>query len=202
MESETEPRCIPCEDCDGHGCARCNGGVVYLRSESDPKPNAPTAMEIDLAIRDYFKDGYVGVHRFCGVDNARQPAHIIDSARLFVLIEQNKKLLETADTCICSWCGMVGDKDLERIQRHMGECTARQDGYESQKRADDARVNAAASIAMRYGMVDELHHKQWVIDQMLRAMLGEVVYAKWIEDCNNDEVITAGHTPWDEGVAP
>lgn len=47
-------------------------------------------------------------------------------------------------------------------------------------------------------MIDGSHHKQWVIDQMLRIMLGEVGYEEWVTHMNSDP----DYTPWDEGIAP
>ena len=61
-----------------------------------------------------------------------------------------------------------------------------------------ARVQEAAELAWRYGMIDGAHHKQWVIDQMLRAILGDVPYAKIMEDYNSDD----DYCDWDEGIAP
>jgi hypothetical protein len=50
-------------------------------------------------------------------------------------------------------------------------------------------VTAALQIAARYGQIDGAHHKAWVIDQMVRALLGDQ-YAAWVSD------------DWDEGIAP
>lgn len=47
-------------------------------------------------------------------------------------------------------------------------------------------IAGAAQIASRYGMIDGAHHKQWVIDQMLRAMLGDEGYAAWVKHENSD----------------
>lgn len=34
------------------------------------------------------------------------------------------------------------------------------------------RINAALEIARKHGDTDGAHHKQWVIDQMMRALTG------------------------------
>ena len=60
-----------------------------------------------------------------------------------------------------------------------------------------ARVQEAAELAWRYGMIDGAHHKQWVIDQMLRAMLGDE-YEAWVREHNGD----VQYDPWDRGIAP
>ena len=58
-------------------------------------------------------------------------------------------------------------------------------------------VNRALDVASRYAMVDGAHHKQWVIDQMLRAWLGDE-YDEWVARMNSDPDCT----PWDIGIAP
>jgi hypothetical protein len=37
---------------------------------------------------------------------------------------------------------------------------------------DDARIGKALHYASEYGYIDGAHHKQWVIDQMVRALTG------------------------------
>jgi hypothetical protein len=54
------------------------------------------------------------------------------------------------------------------------------------------RAEKAISIAMVYGMFDGAHHKQWVIDQMLRELMGDKLYKKMVSE--SDE--------WDCGIAP
>lgn len=65
-------------------------------------------------------------------------------------------------------------------------------------RAENERMAEAAAIAARYGMIDGAHHKQWVIDQMLRKMLGPSGYADWVDEMNSDPE----YDPWDAGIAP
>lgn len=60
------------------------------------------------------------------------------------------------------------------------------------------RIFAAADIARRYGGIEEAHHKQWVIDQMLRTMLGEDGYRAWVATQNADPA----YDPWDVGITP
>lgn len=58
------------------------------------------------------------------------------------------------------------------------------------------RIDAACEIAYRYGQTDGAHHKMWVVDQMLRLLLGES-YPDWIIAATND-----GTEEWDVGIAP
>lgn len=61
----------------------------------------------------------------------------------------------------------------------------------------EKQIAAAAEVAARYGMIDEMHHKQWVIDQMLRSILGDD-YDAWVTRMNSDPQ----YDPWDVGIAP
>jgi hypothetical protein len=58
-----------------------------------------------------------------------------------------------------------------------------------------AAIGDAIAIAERHGATDGAHHKQWVIDQMLRALTG-VDYQDWraAYEVDGDQ--------WDEGTAP
>lgn len=65
------------------------------------------------------------------------------------------------------------------------------------------KIAAALSMAFEYGQIDGAHHKAWVIDQMVRALLGESVnpepfntpttYAQFVQNYLCE---------WDEGIAP
>lgn len=61
------------------------------------------------------------------------------------------------------------------------------------------RAERAARVAHRFGMIDGAHHKQWVIDQMLREMLGEEGYGAWLAEMNS---FVPEYLPWDPGIAP
>ena len=58
------------------------------------------------------------------------------------------------------------------------------------------RINEAADLGIRYGQIDGEHHKMWVIDQMLRTLLGEN-YERAIRESDPDE-----EYGWDTGIAP
>lgn len=62
----------------------------------------------------------------------------------------------------------------------------------------DKGIFKAAEIASSYGTIDGAHHKQWVIDQMLRKMLGAKGYKEWVAKMNSDPE----YEPWDVGIAP
>lgn len=95
-------------------------------------------------------------------------------------------------------------------------------------RADPARMRHAIAkalqIAFQSGQVDGAHHKDWVIDQMVRALTGCPLVEKSAIDCRNDpytyqafgesdlyKAFIAKHNQgedgpetysWDEGIAP
>jgi hypothetical protein len=56
----------------------------------------------------------------------------------------------------------------------------------------EVKFNFALDYARRYGTIDGDHHKMWVIDQMVRSLLGSIGYAEWRKE--NPE--------WSEGIAP
>ncbi len=63
-----------------------------------------------------------------------------------------------------------------------------------------------ADLMWRFGSIDGAHHKQWLLDQVLRELLGPDRYAGQISDW--DEERRMGDDPedwdssWDEGIAP
>ena len=61
-------------------------------------------------------------------------------------------------------------------------------------------IAKATEIAARFGMIDGAHHKQWVIDQMLRAVLGDG-YDAW-RKAEDQDCASSGYPLWDEGTPP
>lgn len=59
------------------------------------------------------------------------------------------------------------------------------------------KIEAALDYASKYGAIDGAHHKQWVLAQKCRALLGDD-YDEWVGqiDCCN------GLFEWDEGIPP
>lgn len=58
----------------------------------------------------------------------------------------------------------------------------------------------AVSVAVQWGGIDGEHHKQWVIDQMVRALMGDG-YERWVKDVCAGEDGPDTYS-WDEGIAP
>jgi hypothetical protein len=67
-------------------------------------------------------------------------------------------------------------------------------------RTERDRVRAALDRAEQSAMIDGAHHKQWVIDQMIRALLGEG-YATW-RVAYDEYSRKNDYSEWDEGIAP
>lgn len=51
---------------------------------------------------------------------------------------------------------------------------------------DRERINAALEYAARYAGYDGAHHKDWVIDQMVRALTGCPMIQETAKDVNDD----------------
>lgn len=71
------------------------------------------------------------------------------------------------------------------------------------------RIQRALDIARRYGGIDGAHHKDWVIDQMVRALCGcegeplkeNFEYLDFVsEACDGED--GPNTYDWDEGIAP
>lgn len=64
------------------------------------------------------------------------------------------------------------------------------------------RITDALGLVERYGGIDGGHHKQWVLDQVVRALLGsEARYKAWVVDHKKGEDGPDTYD-WDEGIAP
>lgn len=64
----------------------------------------------------------------------------------------------------------------------------------------DKRIKKALDFAWSYGQIDGEHHKTWVIDQMVRALLLDDEYNKWVERYETPD--GDNYWVWDCGIAP
>lgn len=74
---------------------------------------------------------------------------------------------------------------------------------------DSGRIEAALKVVMNYGGIDGGHHKQWVLDQVVRALTGapesgtSTKYERWKKEYSGDpEDEENYYGEWDEGIAP
>ena len=58
----------------------------------------------------------------------------------------------------------------------------------------------ALELALQYGQIDGAHHKAWVIDQMVRALVGDRYEQIVAHACEGED--GPNTYSWDEGVAP
>lgn len=66
--------------------------------------------------------------------------------------------------------------------------------------AEDRAV-VALGIAVQYGGTDGEHHKSWVVDQMVRALVGIADYETFVDRVCDGEDGPETYS-WDEGIAP
>lgn len=65
----------------------------------------------------------------------------------------------------------------------------------------EQRIKEALDIARNYGTTDGEHHKMWVIDQMVRALTGPLLYEQWVSETQSGEEGPDTYS-WDEGIPP
>ncbi len=65
---------------------------------------------------------------------------------------------------------------------------------------ETAKISKAIEIAVQFGGIDGAHHKDWVIDQMVRALAGEQYEDIVKEACDGEE--GPDTYEWNIGIAP
>jgi len=64
----------------------------------------------------------------------------------------------------------------------------------------EERIVNALEMILRYGGTDGGHHKQWVLDQVVRILTGDE-YEAWVKmACEGED--GPNTYEWDEGIAP
>lgn len=67
--------------------------------------------------------------------------------------------------------------------------------------SDEApNVRKALEIARRYAGIDKAHTRAWVIDQMVRALTGDL-YGQFVREARDGEDGPSTYE-WDTGIAP
>jgi hypothetical protein len=65
---------------------------------------------------------------------------------------------------------------------------------------EEERIREVMDLIARYGGIDGEHHKQWILDQIVRTVMQDK-YREWVAAWNY-----GGDGPdtyaWDEGIAP
>lgn len=62
---------------------------------------------------------------------------------------------------------------------------------------EQKQIKQALEIVGKFGGIDGEHHKQWVLDQVVRALSDN--YDEWEQKAGEDGPDTY---EWDEGIAP
>ena len=103
------------------------------------------------------------------------------------LLSSNDLILEQLRSAVA-----VVQKECERIIRE----------YRAIKERDDGDcISKALAVAAQYAGIDGGHHKQWVIDQIVRELTG-AGYESWVEAWEHNEDEPDEPYKWDKGIAP
>lgn len=73
------------------------------------------------------------------------------------------------------------------------------------KNPDQIKIDEALDLITQYGGIDGSHHKQWVLDQVVRVLTGsDDAYNAWCEAYRGEwnEVNEEYEYEWDVGIAP
>lgn len=62
-----------------------------------------------------------------------------------------------------------------------------------------AKIRSALDIIFQYGGIDGGHHKQWVLDQVVRVLSDD--YEKWLSEYEAD-LDNGDFCEWDKGTPP
>lgn len=75
------------------------------------------------------------------------------------------------------------------------------DNFLNNKEEDEnyIKITNTLEVAYNHGQTDGAHHKAWVIDQMVRRLLGDD-YDEWIKEYKYEDGVES--YAWDEGIAP
>jgi hypothetical protein len=60
------------------------------------------------------------------------------------------------------------------------------------------QIEKSIDLILKYGMIDGAHHKQWILDQILRILIEEPWYEVRMSKYNSNE----DYDEWDIGIAP
>lgn len=69
-------------------------------------------------------------------------------------------------------------------------------------KSSEERIEMALGVAFSYSQIDGAHHKAWIIDQMVRALLGIEKYDDWVKEYEKNDEDEDDPYEWDKGIAP
>lgn len=151
---------------------------------------------------------------------SHMPATVPPDAEVARLREENAELLAEVREWVCTECntvfppeslnkgfrvvlcprceGITMPRYAWEVKRLRAQLALKETGLDLARE----RIKDASDLAMQYGMIDGAHHKQWVIDQMLRTILGPL-YDEWrhkVEHATDEEGEL--YPLWDDGIPP
>jgi hypothetical protein len=65
--------------------------------------------------------------------------------------------------------------------------------------SDEIKILSALTVIERYAGIDGAHHKQWVLDQVVRCLVPD--YQAWVREQKAGEDGPETYE-WDEGIPP
>lgn len=65
---------------------------------------------------------------------------------------------------------------------------------------EQEKLKNILNLIDRYGMIDGSHHKQWLLDQIVKVILTPEEYEKWITEFDEEE--QEEFIWWEKGIAP
>ena len=140
-------------------------------------------------------------------DNGRYTEHGIHDTLEQAMASTHLGDPAEAYTDISAWTQPASGDTIflaERITNEMGRSSPWLISKIQVPENDGERIDLAVSVAMEFSSYDGDHHKMWVIDQMLRHLLGDK-YDETIARYNgadDDDEDDWERPVWDVGVAP
>ena len=97
-------------------------------------------------------------------------------------------------------CQCCGKEDNTVTKAESGEVDLCKDCLQEYQHSNIKRIMEALNIIVRFGGIDEAHHKSWVIDQVTRILTGERYECFVKNACNGED--GPDTYDWDEGIIP
>jgi hypothetical protein len=104
--------------------------------------------------------------------------------------------------CCCS-CGISDPQINGKLSGHAADCEWRrkqETKSEYNEETTDPRITKALGLAIEFGGIDGAHHKDWVIDQMVRVLSGDY-YEELVRNAK-DGAEGPDTYAWETGIAP
>jgi hypothetical protein len=100
-------------------------------------------------------------------------------------------------------CGLDKKGKGEELKTYTGNCWLQYKRTEFCKRNEVKEAEQSAlDIIIQYGGIDGAHHKDWVLDQVVRTLIGDdIKYKEWVSLAKSGE---DGENTYEynEGIAP